>query len=135
MTNEFIVWIKEDKKFYDFELFENDQYYLMGHSKNIDFKTAKENTFNYIGKTDINDKKIYADSSIVEFQIVINNGKLNKPLLKIVSGYFYYSIYWLGYMIKTENGIYSIGAVANDRLKIIDTIQENKLGLIKKDEV
>ena len=82
--NEFIVWNKDSKVF----IRGND--FKINHKGNlVDFMGLKANSkkhFNYIGKTDINGKKIYADSSIVEFCVYDN---LNKGLRLIPPGYFY----------------------------------------------
>lgn len=83
--------------------------------------------FKDIGLKDINGKSIYADSSIVEFEY--------KALQTKVKGYFKYSNITLGYHLHLLEGF--IGrAFRFDyeymyNFKIIDTIQENKLGLIK----
>lgn len=82
----------------------------------------------YVGLKDINNKKIYANSSIVEF-----NNKIN-PTHKY-KGYFYYLPTKARYMIKVLTGsLFTIWFYEPDdilNLQIIDTIQENKLGLIK----
>lgn len=80
-----------------------------------------------IGLNDINDNKIYANCSIVEF----NNSQLwNKHI-----GIFFYNKDKLCYQIKIIDGIRKDEIIPYDRycsdFKIIDTIQENKLGLIK----
>jgi len=79
-----------------------------------------------IGLKDINGKSIYADCSIVEF----NNSQLwNKHI-----GIFFYNKDKLCYQIKIINGNRNNEIIPYDRycsdFKIIDTIQENKLGLI-----
>ena len=82
----------------------------------------------YIGLKDIDDKKIYADSSIVEMDYLYLNCK--------IKGYFFFSEITLGYHIRTLDGFdgrtfkYDFEAMSN--IKIIDTIQENKLNLIKE---
>lgn len=62
--NEFIVW-NEEKKEFSKEFLTNYDGDIIYRNVSLDNNTHKR--FNYIGKTDINDKKIYADSSIVEF--------------------------------------------------------------------
>lgn len=84
----------------------------------------------YVGLKDIDDKKIYADSSIVEFEFgTISNKKLK--------GYFKYSNYTLSYhIILVDDGnrgrAFKFDAELMYDIKIIDTIQENKLNLIKE---
>lgn len=81
-----------------------------------------------VGLKDIDDKKIYADSSIVEMDYLYLNCK--------IKGYFFFSEITLGYHIRTLDGFdgrtfkYDFEAMSN--IKIIDTIQENKLNLIKE---
>jgi len=69
--NEFIGWNELDKKFIDME----DLCFVHCGSYNsflLDALTQEDyhiKLFNYIGKTDIEGNKIYADSSIVEFMM------------------------------------------------------------------
>ncbi len=92
-----------------------------------EFKLEKD----YIGKKDINDKKIYSDCSIVEFEVIKG---------VIIKGFFYFDTDDLSYSIKVisdDTGIitkkeqYNLSYQKDFIFKIIDTIQENKLGLIK----
>lgn len=125
---EFIVWDNDLEKFinekecvfFDGTLFRNC----------IDFENMISDDltmFSYIGKTDINEKKIYADSSIVEF---------NYENIKQY-GYFSFDDTVLAYVIKLFNSkqtgisayLYSKFTIEN--IKIIDTIQENKFNLFK----
>ena len=124
--NEFIVWDKEEKEFireFASEVYEPLNDLLANDS--YDFLL-------YIGKTDINNKKIYADSSIVEFEFV--DEKLQNS--HHVFGYFYFNKtelkYWLK-ILKCDTLKYGHIGFVNSRfnhIKIIDTIQENKLGLL-----
>ena len=96
-------------------------------------------SFKDIGLKDINGKSIYANSSIVEFTIREDGIKLP------VNGYFKFDPIFLRYYIRIieDKGVgnrYYLGlqVVPWDKycdyirdIKIIDTIQENKLGLIK----
>ena len=100
-----------------------------------EFKLEKD----YIGKKDINDKKIYSDCSIVEFEYpkyevgtTVQDGH-NKHV-----GYFKFNENTLSYMIYMQNKDGSeyrwhFADIFSDikNIKIIDTIQKNKLGLIK----
>lgn len=76
---------------------------------------------------DINGKSIYADSSIVEFK--------NSQLWNKYNGIFFYNKERLCYQIRIIDGVRNSEIIPYDRyssdFKIIDTIQENKLGLIK----
>ena len=127
--NEFIVWDKKIKMFWEqkdiitmsrkiIKLFDEEWF----HVDDEDFTYH-----NYIGKTDINNKKIYADCSIVEFFYPSNHilEVFNKEI-----GVFKYDKERLQYLIYGNDGErYDIKGLKN--IKIIDTIQENKLGLIK----
>lgn len=125
--NNFIVWDKRYKVFrkllkIDFQLglyfcidtvvpFEKGELI-----KNIDLK-------------DINGKNIYADSSIVEFEFYNSSNKWEK-----IIGYFKYIPECFCYVVIALCNSYSsipISTLANRNIKIIDTIQENKSGLIK----
>lgn len=87
-----------------------------------------------IGLKDINGKSIYVDSSIVEFKMVINKKEVD------TQGYFSYikeelRYEFYQYFNQRRNFIKAYlspndGRIASE-FKIIDTIQENKLGLIK----
>jgi len=96
---------------------------------------AKFYRFPYIGKTDIEDNKIYADSSIFEFDYDSLIGIVSYRKLK---GFFYFELKTLSYRIKLMHPLFFRGKDFNDLLyhnrsmsnfKIIDTLQENKLGL------
>ena len=81
---------------------------------------------NDIGLKDINGKSIYADSSIVEFKNIGSN----------YNGYFTFDIVKLCYKvivldIKSVRKEFIFNSNNIENIKIIDTIQENKLGLIK----
>jgi len=135
--NEFIVWDKEDYfgsdiKFYTIaELMQDEHMTLIfdsdGTMRVLDYdvdETPTEmefETFNYIGKTDIEGKKIYADSSIVEF-------RFDDFLYK---GYFVYNTITLRYDVRTYHKhtnsyeLYTYDIDAMSDFKIIDTLQEN----------
>ena len=124
--NKFIVWDKTLKCFH-----------LDGRVKleNGTLKPIGEDytIHNNIGLKDINGKSIYADCSIVEF-IAKRLGKAN---IKII-GIFKYCNVSLRYNIELliSIGDYNLFAFDNinmSQFEIIDTIQENKLGLIKED--
>ena len=131
--NALIVWDKKNKKFINrgvaigTELMSDKQIIIFDGYDNYFSKDISDfEIFNYIGKTDINDKNIYADCSIVEF---------TNDLLGNGVGYFSYCLDDLGYFIKVircEN--YFIGNnqkvpyYGSDmkNLKIIGTLQEDK---------
>ena len=123
--NEFIIW--------------DERYRVFRKLLKIDFQLGlyfcidtvvpfeKGELVKNIGLKDINGKSIYADSSIVEFQWINGFGNVQTDW-----GVFKYDIDYLQYLIYEENediNKSSIKDVLN--IKIIDTIQENKLGLIK----
>ena len=120
--NEFIVWHKLRKEFvhpYRNIVFDND-----GICENDLCDIC-----NYIGLTDIDCKKIYADCSIVEFYFGNN---LEEE--RLLTGYFSFNNENLRYQIKdinTKEAIYLWTGYIESGLTVIDTIQENKLGLIK----
>ena len=129
---EFVVWDKPNSKFVeDKRLRLNSLGELYYFDDDETFASEKEldmDKFSIcwdIGKTDINNKKIYADCSVVEFEY-----RDNTPIetFKKDTGYFYFDKDLLSFMIKTKRGIYTVKGLEN--LMIIDTIQENKLGLV-----
>ena len=144
--NEFIVWDKEDifgesrafwsvseilaNKDYEFYFMVKDNFdiELSYYNDDADFGEmviVNIDTFNYAGKTDIEGNKIYADSSIVEFGHK-NNHSPNAFKLK---GVFKFNTKELRYFIECFTG-HKISYDSKQNFKIIDTLQENKLGLI-----
>jgi len=131
--NEFIVWYSNDinekkfsKEFTLQELISQDHYdYISDSPLLVNYKVDSINRG--IGLKDINGKNIYADSSIVEFK--------NSQLWNKYNGIFFYNKQKLCYQIKIIGSIRNNGVIPYDKycsdFKIIDTIQENKLGLIK----
>jgi hypothetical protein len=120
--NEFIVWdVKE------VELIENeglciDENGKVRSSNGVLLDEDSYKPFFYIGLTDIDGKKIYADCSIVEFDDEVKS----KAYVRMRN--YAYEFYFF------ESGGYTKICDFNlekTRFKIIDTIQENKLGLIK----
>jgi len=119
--NEFIVWDNEENVFID--NFASEDYEPL----NDLFKNSRYDFLRNIGKTDIENNKIYADCSIVEFTVADYKTK--------DIGYFTYDSDYTSYLVKNLRGValkYSKKFIRN--LKIIDTIQENKLGLIKENK-
>ena len=135
MNNEFVVWDNKDNKFVS----KNELRYFNIFKVLFDKPQPRWSLCFYIGKTDIDNKKIYADSSIVELKKTERIPyRRNEHEIDILTGYFTYSETELRYKLivyKTSLQKYSYGDLDfNDRkmseLKIIDTIQENKLGLL-----
>ena len=129
--NEFIVWDEEDKCFIDNFVF--DEYLPLNELLKGDeiFKL-----FPYIGKKDINGKKIYADSSIVEFMLTRESqiGSMSNEFKTKKRGFISFNVEKSSCEIKTLGDFKDIyNFIENEicDLKIIDTIQQNKLGLIK----
>ena len=131
--NEFIVWDDEDNKFICWEdaVFskdKNDDFVII--MKEID-PTLSEGknfqTFSHIGLKDINNKKIYADSSICRVNYFSSSDW--------ISDYCYFSfddenLRYTVHLIN-EREIVDYEASYFDCIEIVDTIQENKLRLIK----
>lgn len=134
----FIVWDKSLNIQVDSEFMIGNSgiiYELTGETKNefkcIDLSKDSCLLFYYIGKKDINGKEIYADYSIVEFD--------HKIIVDKIIGYFIFNSEELRYEVKILKMHPGIGNKTNivydkwmlSNFKIIDTVQENKLGLIK----
>lgn len=99
--NEFIVWDKKKNKMVGVDtLFISEAMFRpLGGDEYVVFNYDNEyfsKPFQYIGKTDINGKKIYADCSIVEFNNSTNKNHKYK-------GVFYYLESELKYKIKVFN--------------------------------
>lgn len=136
IINQVIEFLDSDKPINDISEFLEDE--IININKN-----HKD-----IGLKDINGKNIYADSSIVEFQlkddVIFADFTGAKPTIwneiKMI-GYFVFDNEDLRYEIdivdweknKTKSNFiclhYNLATMS--QFKIIDTIQENKLGLIK----
>jgi len=128
--DEFIVWDEENERFTDLNEFQNQvfmncdgkiEWFSHTGMSDADFQFRP---LRYIGKTDINDKKIYADCSVVEF-LLCN---------VYFHGVYIFDSVELRYFIKVfkdDTGIvkepYEIQYSLNIKnLKIIGTLQENK---------
>ena len=140
--NELIVWDDEDNKFIYWEdvVFTKDKdddfIIIMKEIDPIVSEGRNFKSFNCIGKTDINNKKIYADCSIVEFSVCSLEPFSKKKQTKRIGKVRYcnstcaYEIVVIN-MSRIEYYDFSGMAFEISDIKIIDTIQENKLGLIK----
>ena len=125
---DFIVWDKIAKEFAD-NICLDAELLQDGISYSLEVKEELFELFYPIGLKDINGKSIYANSSIVEWC---------HPQGNIYNGYFKWNQKELCYEVITidsndnYNGIkLKFFYLQMNNLKIIDTIQENKLGLIK----
>ena len=122
---DFIVWDKIAKEFAD-NICLDAELLKDGISYSLEVKEELFELFYPIGLKDINGKTIYADSSIVEFKNIGSN----------YTGYFTFDLVKLCYKIivldiKSVRKEFIFNSNNIENIKIIDTIQENKLGLIK----
>jgi len=130
--NEYIIWDKEKKKFSSdawFNLHPNGDLVKLSSNQ---FRNCNQNhsIHNYIGKTDIEGNKIYADCSIVEFSM--SGSRKNFK----ATGYFYFNTKKLSYEFKylmldkkkSDKARTDIDwrNAYKDTFKIIGTLQENK---------
>ena len=139
---EFITWDKKKKTFLepeDFVIDNNSKVYKWLSDNTLKpFKENEVQLLKDIELKDIEGKSIYADCSVIEFDYLFDDGKSH------YKGYFTYDNENARYKIrayefskdkkvKINNTLWHIpfekSRVTN--IKIIDTIQENKLGLIK----
>lgn len=138
--NDYIVWYSDENNLNMFseeftleQLINQDHLDIVSDSPLLkNFKVDSIN--NGIGLKDINGKNIYANCSIVEF--IFYEGFKNNPHNKrALVGHFKLISRNPGYGIQVLNDDITCGFDFDDRMvdsiKIIDTIQENKLGLIK----
>lgn len=122
-----IFWDDEDNKFISFEdssftKYKGDDFIILMKEIDSDCSEGRAfDSFDFIGITDINDEKIYANCSIVEY---------GAQKWKVI-----YNVFQLRYELECISNINFSNMVLSGaykgQLKIIDTIQENKLGLIK----
>ena len=143
--NEFIIWDKLSTRFGFGKVLQvklNGNLYVEFKDENgkefYKYRTPKDiEILNYIGLDSVSGQKIYADSSIVEFDF-LGFGELIPDIYTVFIKWnrekFRYDIQTLSRVDK--NGdlyIFDLGKCIDriSNIKIIDTIQENKLGLIK----
>ena len=135
---EFIVWDKRSNSFNDDLMLDKDGHCfgLCGLENEIVYlKTEDYTVHKNIGKTDIDGNKIYADSSIVEFDTI--EGCVC-DILEVVCeckyikkiGYFTYNKDRASYEIKSPmtDGFNQMFLLFRDRIsniKVIGTLQEN----------
>ena len=130
--NEFIVWDNIFKVFLNPDNTFIDSYGNMYRIEDGDIEelnNSEHSLYKNIGSKDINGKSIYADSSIVEFDY---KRAIKCDIEKRVC-YFVYCNHGLKYWLKFAGdvGTFEFDPQQCKNFKIIDTIQENKLGLIK----
>lgn len=119
--NEFIVWddIKRE--------FTNNVTYFMSFNEDGTINSyngfGETKYFQYIGLRDTEDNKIYTDSSIVEF----DDESKSKAYVRFRN--FAYEFYF--FESGGFNKLFEYD-FEKTRIKIIDTLQENKLGLISE---
>ena len=125
--NEFIVWDLKSESFRQIIKIDFiNMYFQLESMSSDDYKVNLNDltTHTFIGKTDTQGNKIYADSSIVEFEHK-NHSSYNTFKLK---GVFKFNMKELRYFIECFTG-HKISYDSKQKFKIIDTLQENKLGL------
>ena len=128
----FIVWDAKKRIFIDEDILKH--HYFISSDGKLKFLLYEdmldcdewEFAFKNIDLKDINGKSIYADSSIVEFKNIGSN----------YTGYFTFDLVKLCYKIivldiKSVRKEFIFNSNNIENIKIIDTIQQNKLGLIK----
>lgn len=128
MELDYIFFLRATRKFYEVELIDfniGDEligFDLVGDDGYIFHSNSGEGDIcKFIGINDIDGKKIYADSSIFEFETEIGKRK----------GYFTFCEKTLRYHIFDLALKAFVGySLLYKNFKIIDTIQENKLGLV-----
>ena len=125
MMNEFIVW-DEDLECFRVEdafLLDTEDRVCNSNGELLDEKTYKP--FKSIGKTDIEDKKIYADSSVVRLRLKRNKYDIGQFHS---AGYFSYMERILSYVfipiVKEDAEYYTFSNETMTELKIIGTLQE-----------
>lgn len=130
----FIVWDKYLEVWIDesYPFFINSDGFLCIQKKDKTMMIENNcEVFRSIGKQDINGQEIYVDCSIVEFEYDNFNGYFTD-----VKGYFYKDNFQYRLKVLWSNipqGVDSLPMAyqKSNYIKVIDTIQENKLGLIK----
>lgn len=129
--NEFIVWDGKKNEWakdtYRFVIDVNGALYVRTKTVVLEHQNVENRykAFNYIGKTDINGKKIYADSSIVEFGYDNTNRYYDR-----VQGYFYQDEWQIRLKVtKSEDcvGVDNLPMTYQNPkdLKVIGNLQEN----------
>lgn len=131
---ECIFWDNEDNKFISWDKVSlvkdkgDDFVIVMKEIDPICSEGRNFKSFDYIGLNDMNDKKIFADCSILKINYFHSLGDWISDI-----GYFSFDNETLRYCFTliNENEIVDYDPSYFDSLEIIDTIQVNKLGLIK----
>ena len=135
-----IFWDDEDNKFLtwdevEFEKLKNEEVMVWKQIDPISKECRLFESFDDTELKDINGKSIYANSSIFEFDYLVD---IENEIFQKRIGVFYFEKTFLAYHISFLTGTNRKGGNADKynafgmkNFKIIDTIQENKLGLIK----
>ena len=127
----FIVWDEVDKKFLKLDDL-NVLNYVYDNELETLIETIEDSGKVFIediGIKDINNKPIYADCSVLEFEWEDSLNQIRKEW-----GVIKFNLEYMQYFIYEENNIINIWDIRRDNIKnieIIGTIQENKLVLIK----
>ena len=127
---ECIFWDSEDGKFINWEEVSftkdkgNDFVIVIKEIDHIYSSARLYDSFDYIGLNDTNNNKIYADCSIVKLGNDIGFIKYS-PFLSA-------NVFICLSSHKTEQPLMECSLFNINNMEIIDTIQENKLGLIKE---
>lgn len=128
----YIVWDINKKKFSTdvwYNIQPNGKLWRLESGEHIDCSNTHSIHY-YINKNDINGEKIYENSSIISFSYWMGTRHVE------LNGYFVYDSEKLLYKIELLNKDklyncveFSISSMID--IEIIDTIQENKLGLVE----
>jgi len=126
--NEFIVWDNVAKVFLTKDDFISDKI-TIGFLEGL-IKSKEYEIYYDIRIKDINDKPIYAGCSIVEFELYNQTYRGIFTFDKSILSYILKVIDTTDISIENEFE-FDYSSISECKIKIIDTIQENKLGLIK----
>ena len=148
MKNLPAIWSKSINRFLDpikddeVAISNTGDIYVISHNSSVisgyDVEVDHDDTYLFFDNTrlkDINSKSIYSESSIFEFEAIVN-GFRQQPTTHVLKGSFEFNLDDLRYEINIYNSPlfkclwYDSQYMSN--FKIVDTIQENKLGLIKE---
>ncbi len=124
--NKFIVWDNDEERFIDESKCMWRVLYFHRNEKDFVNEVSDDlDMFQSIGKQDVYGKEIYPDCSIVEF--------IEEDTNVFAIGYLCFDKKRLRYRVYDldEKKYYKYSEFMSYDIRVIDTIQENKLGLIK----